>query len=178
MNRSQAHAQISRELNSLLALATDAPPVDEESLLWRTWNFQVNRFFSVIRSFTWRQSANSIKNILQNNRSCLIVSQRLAFTARIVQIIPLLHPKAREWCIIHTLGPNGNEDDFLQPSPCVLLEITDVFFKSDDTNFLSRTLDNRPMSGLVVYDLDEGKWDFDLGNGWATEFDRFIVMAM
>lgn len=181
MNRDQTHAQISHEVNALLAVRRDAPYGDDGSLLRRSWNTQVGRFFSIIRRVTWRQPANEVTNILQNNRNCLIVSRRFAFTARIVQTIPAMHPRVREWSSIQAHGEVVHEGDFAQPTPCVLVKITDFFFKSDATNFLSRTLDNngdRALSGYVMYNVDGRQWDFHCDTGWYTELDPFIVMAM
>lgn len=179
MSRQNALEEISAQLTQL-SHARDSVPLygEEGSLLRSAWIANMRRFFQNVHRISWVQPIAEKEHVFHNAENCLFVSGLYAFTARVVQRIPTIHPKIND---LHNINANGElvadwEGSF--PENCVLLQITNDLFFQNDPDFLARTYAGSPLTGFVLYDGRQRRFEIDTDDGFYTYGARSFIIAM
>ena len=161
---------ISDELNKLRSLDRDQIPRGADgSLLNRCWHTAVENFFdetSMVRLY--KQPRADVKDVLQTQQDCLVffdtATVDCVFTARVLQRLPIVHAKLKEWSRSQVQNPGLN---WRTPTVenVILLEITDLFFRRG-RDFANRTIHREAMTGFVIYDVAEHVWFVEAESTW------------
>lgn len=137
-------------------------PTDESTLLRLSWKRAMMNILDTVQSLRWRQTKEEIHEELESKK-CLVVADRLVFTADVVQVI---QQDVLAWIAKHY---GIKQRSFVrEDKPITIFKIDEMFLKfgPHDDDYTSRTTQKgAPLTGRVImckhhlyFELEEGRW--------------------